>query len=276
MIEIGLNKVQKSFGNKEVLKDISFEIKTNEKVALIGQNGCGKTTLLKLISKEEIPTSGDIVIRKDASIAILEQKPKIEWNKIIVNDILYSAFSKVKSIEEKLKIQEEKLLTSTGDDLDRAIKRYTDLQEEFSTIGGYEVKSKVDKIIAGFKVEHLIDKYYENLSGGEKTIINLMNVLLQEPDILLLDEPTNHLDIDTLEWLENFIKNYKKTVLIVSHDRYFLDKVVSKIILIDNGDSEIFHGNYSYYLEENENRIMREFSEYKTWKTSISLWRKVF
>ena len=274
MIEIGLNKVAKSFGNKEVLKDINFEVKTNEIVALVGQNGCGKTTLLKLISREDNPTSGEVTIRKDATVSILEQKPKVEWNNIIVKDILYSSFDKIHELEKRLKQEEEKLSTTTGDALDRAIKRYTTLQDEFIRVGGYEINSKIDKIIAGFKVEQLVDKKYESLSGGEKTIINLMYILLQEPDILLLDEPTNHLDIDTLEWLENFINNYKKTVLVVSHDRYFLDKIATKVVLIDNGKSEIFNGNYSYYLKENEERVMREFNEYKNQQKQIEAMKK--
>ena len=149
MIEIGLNKVSKQFGNKIVLKDISFEVKTNERVALIGQNGCGKTTLLKLICKEELPTSGDVIVRRDASVAILEQKPKVEWNNIVVKDILYSSFKRINELEKKLKLEEEKLSTTEGDALDRAIKRYTSLQEEFMSIGGYEVNSKIDKIISG-------------------------------------------------------------------------------------------------------------------------------
>lgn len=274
MIEIGLNKVNKSFGNKEVLKNINFEIKTKEHVALIGANGCGKTTLLKLISREELPTSGDVIIRKDATIAILEQKPKVELNSFTIKEILYSSFKKINELSNKLKSAEEKLSTTTGELLDKAIKRYTLLQEEFISLGGYEINSKVEKIVAGFKMDKLIDQKYENLSGGEKTIVNLMAILLQEPDILLLDEPTNHLDIDTLEWLENFIKDYKKTILIVSHDRYFLDKVANKIILIDKGTSEIFHGNYSYYLVENENRIMREFNEYKNQQKQIEAMKK--
>ncbi len=274
MIEIGLNKVNKSFGNKEVLKNINFEIKTKEHVALIGANGCGKTTLLKLISREELPTSGDVIIRKNATIAILEQKPKVELNSFTIKEILYSSFKKINELSNKLKSAEEKLSTTTGELLDKAIKRYTLLQEEFISLGGYEINSKVEKIVAGFKMDKLIDQKYENLSGGEKTIVNLMAILLQEPDILLLDEPTNHLDIDTLEWLENFIKDYKKTILIVSHDRYFLDKVANKIILIDKGTSEIFHGNYSYYLVENENRIMREFNEYKNQQKQIEAMKK--
>ena len=274
MIEIGLNKLSKSFGNKQVLKEVSFEVKTGEHVALIGQNGCGKTTILKLISKEESPTSGDIFIRKDATIGVLEQKPKVEWFELIVEDILYSAFKKVNDLQEKLKVEEEKLSTTEGEALDRAINRYTKLQDEFIRIGGYEVTSKVDKIVAGFGINNLRDKYYKDLSGGEKTIVNLINILLQEPDILLLDEPTNHLDINMLEWLENFINNYKKTVLIVSHDRYFLDKVANKIILINNGKEEIFHGNYSYYLEENEARTMLEFKDYKNQQKQIEAMKK--
>lgn len=274
MIEIGFNKVEKNFGNKQVLKNINFEVKTNEKVAIIGANGSGKSTILKLISKEEVPTSGNVFIRKDASIATLEQKPKVEWNELIVKDILYLSFKELNELEIKLKKEEEKLSIATDKELEKVIKRYSALQEEYISLGGYEKKSKVEKIISGFKVEHLIDKKYQSLSGGEKTIINLMSILLQEPDILLLDEPTNHLDIDTLEWLESFIKNYNKTVLIVSHDRYFLDKVINKIILIDNGNSELFNGNYSYYLEENENRIMIEFNNYKNQQKQIEAMKK--
>ncbi len=274
MIEIGLNKLTKNYGNKEVLKEISFEIKTGEHVAIIGQNGCGKSTILKLISKEENKTSGDVFIRKDATIGILTQQPKVELNELTVTEILYSSFEKINFLKEKLDMEEKKMLSVTDKELEKAISKYSKLQEEFITIGGYEVTSKVDKIVAGFNIQKLVDKKYKTLSGGEKTIINLIAILLQEPDILLLDEPTNHLDINMLEWLENFLNNYKKTVVIISHDRYFLDKVVKKIILIDNGHEEIFHGNYSYYLEENENRIMREFNEYKNQQKQIEAMKK--
>ena len=172
MIEIGLNKLSKSFGNKEVLKEVSFEIKTGEHVALIGQNGSGKTTILKLISKVENPTSGDIFIRKDATIGVLEQKPKVEWFEFQVEEILYSSFKKINELQEKLKQEEVKLSTTEGDALDRAINRYTKLQEEFMNMGGYEVTSKVEKIVAGFNVNHLVDKKYKDLSGGEKTFIS--------------------------------------------------------------------------------------------------------
>lgn len=274
MIEIGLNKINKSYGNKIVLKNINFEIKTGEKVALIGKNGCGKTTILKLISKEESPTSGDVFIRKDVSISVLNQNPRVEWNDMIVKDILYLAFGKINELELKLKREEEKLSIVEGDELDITIKRYTSLQEEYLNMGGYEVNTKVDKIISGFKVNHLVDKKYELLSGGEKTIVNLISILLQEPDILLLDEPTNHLDIDMIEWLEKFIINYNKTIIVVSHDRYFIDTISTKTILIEDGEAEIFNGNYSYYLNKNEERIMKEFNEYKNQQKKIEAMEK--
>ena len=133
---------------------------------------------------------------------------------------------------------------------------------------------KIEKIVMAFKVEKLLDKKYKDLSGGEKTIINLIVLLLKNPDILLLDEPTNHLDIDTVEWLDNFLSNSKKTLIIVSHDRYFLDKVVTKTILIDNAEAEIFNGNYSYFVKENENRVMKQFNEYKNQQKQIEEMKK--
>lgn len=274
MIEVGLNKVKKAFGAKEVLKNINFEVKTGDKISLIGQNGCGKTTLIKLICKEELPTDGDIFIRKGSSIGVLEQRPKIEWNDILVKDILFNSFEKVKEIEKKLKRQEELLLACTENDLDKVINKYSALQEEFILNGGYEVNTKIEKIVSGFKAVDLLENKYGNLSGGEKTVVNLISILLQEPDILLLDEPTNHLDISMIEWLEDFLINYKKTVIIVSHDRYFLDKVSNKTILIDNGETEIFHGNYSYYLKENEERAIREFDNYKNQQKQIEEMKK--
>lgn len=274
MLEIVLNKINKSYGNKKVLKNINFEIKTNEHVALIGQNGCGKTTILKMIGKVENPTSGDIFIRKDASIGILTQQPNPELNDIKVEEIINSSFTEILNIKEKLKVEEEKMLSAKDKELEKVILKYTKLQDEFIRIGGYEIESKISKIVAAFKVENLLDKEYKVLSGGEKTIINLICLLLQEPDILLLDEPTNHLDIDMIEWLENFLINLKKTIVIASHDRYFLDKVTNKTILISNGEEEIFHGNYTYYLEENERRITQEFNAYKNQQKQIEAMQK--
>ncbi|MBR3210668.1 MAG: ABC-F family ATP-binding cassette domain-containing protein [Bacilli bacterium] len=267
MLEIVLNNVSKNYGNKRILKNINFEVKTNEKVALIGPNGCGKTTILKLIGKEENPTTGEVFIRKDAKVSILSQYPDESLSKEIVKDILNSSFIELNELKEKLSQAEQKLLEGT--DLDKAILKFTKLQEEFIQKGGYEIDSKIEKLVAAFHVEELLEKQFKDLSGGEKTIISLIGILLKEPDILLLDEPTNHLDIKMLEWLENYLSNCNKTIIIVSHDRFFLDKVTTKTILIDNGEEEIFHGNYTYYLKENEERVMREFNAYKNQQKQI-------
>ena len=274
MLEIVLNNINKSFGSKQVLKNINFEIKTNERVALIGPNGCGKTTILKMINKEDNPTSGDVFIRKGAKVEMLSQYPREYLNNYKVNDIIYDSFKEIIEMDTKLKNIENEMMNATGDKLNKLINKYSALQEKFINIGGYEMNSKVDKLVAAFKINSLLDKTYKELSGGEKTIINLISILLKDPDILLLDEPTNHLDIDMLEWLEKFINSCNKTIVIVSHDRYFLDKVVNKIILIDNGEEEIFNGNYSYFLNENEERVMREFNEYKNQQKQIDAMKK--
>lgn len=274
MLEIVLNNINKSFGSKQVLKNINFEIKTNERVALIGPNGCGKTTILKMINKEDNPTSGDIFIRKGAKVEMLSQYPREYLNNYKVNDIIYDSFKEIIEMDTKLKNIENEMMNATGDKLNKLINKYSALQEKFINIGGYEMNSKVDKLVAAFKINSLLDKTYKELSGGEKTIINLISILLKDPDILLLDEPTNHLDIDMLEWLEKFINSCNKTIVIVSHDRYFIDKVVNKIILIDNGEEEIFNGNYSYFLNENEERVMREFNEYKNQQKQIDAMKK--
>ena len=274
MLEIVLNNINKSFGSKQVLKNINFEIKTNERVALIGPNGCGKTTILKMINKEDNPTSGDVFIRKGAKVEMLSQYPREYLNNYKVNDIIYDSFKEIIEMDTKLKNIENEMMNATGDKLNKLINKYSALQEKFINIGGYEMNSKVDKLVAAFKINSLLDKTYKELSGGEKTIINLISILLKDPDILLLDEPTNHLDIDMLEWLEKFINSCNKTIVIVSHDRYFIDKVVNKIILIDNGEEEIFNGNYSYFLNENEERVMREFNEYKNQQKQIDAMKK--
>ena len=270
MLEIVLNKISKNYGNKKILKNINFEIKTNEKVALIGQNGCGKTTIFRLILKEETPTSGNVFINKDSKIGFLSQYPDESLSDEIVKDIIYSSFTELNKLKEQLDKEEKIMSKSTGKDLEKSIVRYTNLQEEYINKGGYEINSKVDKIVSAFKMENLLTKEYKVLSGGEKTIVNLICILLREPDILLLDEPTNHLDISMIEWLENYLINCNKTVIIVSHDRYFLDKVVKKVILIDNGEEDIYYGNYTYYIEENERRVMQEFNDFKNQQKQIA------
>lgn len=271
MIELSLNKVVKDFGFKRVLEEFDLELKTGERVALIGPNGSGKTTIFKMIMGEETPTSGMISVRKGATLGMLSQIPKVYSDDITVLDVLKSGKQQVYDIEKRLRDIESKLSTSTPDKLDSILKTYGELQELFENIGGYLLEANLSKVCNGFKIdEEMLTRKYNTLSGGEKTIVNFATLILSEPTILLLDEPTNHLDIDTLEWLEEYLSNYKGSILISSHDRYFLDKVTNKTILIDRGKSETFFGNYSYYLVENERRIMAEFAEFKDQQKQIA------
>ena len=270
MIEISVSNVQKNFGFKRVLDGFNMEVTTGERIALIGPNGCGKTTLFKIIFGEENLDQGMVSIRKNATIGLLSQIPPKVNDNITVRDILLKTFDEVFKVEKQLREYEKKLASASSNKLESVLKAYGKLQEHFSNIGGYEIDEKISKICNGFKIsDEMLDRRFNTLSGGEKTIVNLASLIISSPDILLLDEPTNHLDIDTLEWFEQFLSNYKGTILISSHDRYFLDKVATKIVLIDKGKADVYHGNYSYYLEESERRALAEFDEYKNQQKQI-------
>ena len=270
MIEISVNNAQKNFGFKRVLDGFDLEATTGERIGLIGPNGCGKTTLFKIISGEENLDQGMVSIRRNATIGLLSQIPPKVTDDVTVRDILLKTFDEVFKVEKQLREYEEKLATVSPDKMDSVLEMYGKLQEHFTNMGGYEIDEKVSKICNGFKIsDEMLHRSFNTLSGGEKTIVNLASLIISNPDILLLDEPTNHLDIDTLEWFEQFLSNYKGTIVISSHDRYFLDKVATKTVLIDKGKSEVYHGNYSYYLEESERRALAEFDEYKNQQKQI-------
>lgn len=269
MIEIELNNIKKNYGLKNVLDGVSFEIKTGEKIALIGDNGSGKSTILKIISGEEKADSGKVNIRKKAEIGYLKQVYPNENDSIVVEEYLKRSFKKYFDMEKRLK-ELEVLMLDENQNIENLIKRYGRLQEEYITLGGYELEEKFKKICSGFKFKtEFLNKKYNTLSGGEKTIVNLATILLKNPDVLLLDEPTNHLDIETLEWLEKFLNSYKGTVVLISHDRYFLDKVVNKIILLEKGKTIVYFGNYSYFVKEDERRTLAEFEKYKNQQKQI-------
>lgn len=270
MIEIGLKNITKNYGFKNILNGISFDVKTNEILALIGQNGSGKSTLLKIIAGIETATSGNIAIRSNATLGILNQTQDVVEDYITVKDILYKGIEELINLRDKLSYFEENMACATGKDLKKLLNNYGKLQEEFINLGGYEINEKIGRVQTGFNIKpEILNIKFNLLSGGEKTLINFAALILNEPDILLLDEPTNNLDINTLEWLENFLSSYKGTILICSHDRYFLDKVATKTVLIENQQIEIFHGNYSHFLEENEKRIMQEFKDFKNQQKQI-------
>ena len=267
MIEIGMHKICKNFGYKQVIQNVSFEILTGDRVGIVGKNGSGKSTLFKMIVKDEYPDTGTITIRKDATIGYLEQIPAILNEDITTRSILMTSFTEIQKTEERLRTLELKMMQdSTNEAL---LDRYARIQNQYISQGGYEVEEKLSKVVKGFKLENIIDKQFSILSGGQKTVVNLARLILTEPDILLLDEPTNHLDIVMLEWLENYLNKYQGTVVIISHDRYFLDKVTNKTILLESGECRLFHGNYSYSLKEQEKLLLQEFEQYKTQQKKI-------
>lgn len=265
MIDINISKVCKSFGFDLILNNIDITVQKGEKVGLIGTNGSGKSTILKIIAGQESIDSGSLSIRNNISIGYLSQIP--EEKDIIVKDYINSAFKEIIELKEKLERYEDKLLTEDY----KVITKYMNLQEKFISLGGYEYETKIQKILPVFNItEEILNRNFNTLSGGEKTIISLIRLLLQEPDVLLLDEPTNHLDINKIIWLEKTLKNYKGTIILVSHDRYFMDNVINKVYLLTKRGIEVYHGNYSYYIKESENRLLLELKNYKDQQKQIT------
>ena len=265
MIDINISKVCKSFGFDLVLNNIDITVQKGEKVGLIGTNGSGKSTILKIIAGQESIDSGSLSIRNNISIGYLSQLP--EEKDIIVKDYINSAFKEIIELKEKLERYEDKLLTEDY----KVITKYMNLQEKFISLGGYEYETKIQKILPVFNItEEMLNRNFNTLSGGEKTIISLIRLLLQEPDVLLLDEPTNHLDINKMIWLEKTLKNNKGTIILVSHDRYFMDNVINKVYLLTKRGIEVYHGNYSYYIKESENRLLLELKNYKDQQKQIT------
>lgn len=269
MIEIALRNIGKYFGANKVLEDINFEVQSGDRVGILGRNGSGKTTIFKIISKLENHNGGTLSIRKGAAIGYLDQIPEYPEN-YRVKDVLNEAFKNLLEIKEKLRCLEGEMAGLQGEKLDRIMKEYGELQLEYENKGGYEIEEKISKICTGLKIhEEFRERLFYTLSGGEKTTVMLGKILLLKPDILLLDEPTNHLDIDSVEWLEEFLREYKGTVLIISHDRYFLDAVVENIVEIEYGKSAIYRGNYSYYTDEKERRLNQQLEDYKSQQKKI-------
>lgn len=255
MIELALNKLQKYYGANMVLEDVTFEVQTGEKVGIVGGNGCGKSTLLKILVGIEGHESGTIAIKKNSTLGYLEQMPVYpESFKVI--DVLNTAFERVDSLQREMKELEEQLSSSNEANMEKLLNSYSKIQVVYESLGGYEKEEKLSKVCVGLKInEDFKNKLFSELSGGEKTTVILGKILLQNPDILLLDEPSNHLDLETMEWLEAYLKEYKGIVIIVSHDRYFLDNVVTKIIEIEDMTAKSYYGNYTSFTKEKERQL---------------------
>ncbi|MFD1357799.1 ribosomal protection-like ABC-F family protein [Fictibacillus halophilus] len=263
MIICTVQNLKKMYGGNEILKNISFEIHEQDRIGIVGQNGSGKTTLFKLLSNLEHSDSGSIFIKKDAAIGYLAQLPDHDVHSTVY-EVISATFQEIKEIEKKIEEVNLQLSDpSQGERLEKNLNKLYKLQEQYENLGGYAIESKINGVLTGLGISHLSNQLFKQISGGEQTKVGLACLLLQEPELLLLDEPTNHLDIDTINWLENYLLKYKGAVVIISHDRYFLDKVTMKTIDFEEGECTVYHHSYSGFVKEKENNLLLEFEKYQ-------------
>ena len=274
MIECSVRELTKFYGSNKIFENISFEIKEGDRIGLIGSNGSGKTTILKILMGIEDYQSGTISFRKGVKLGYLEQMI-ISESEVKVIDILLQAFSKIIDLKERMTYLERSFENLKDEKLENAIKEYGKYLEQYEILEGYQLDTKLNKVCDGLKItEELKEMAFESLSGGEKTRIGIGKILLENPDILLLDEPSNHLDIDTIEWLENYLLEYKGTVIVISHDRYFLDRVVNMIYDLNFNCVDVYTGNYSNYIVEKEKRFLEEFKRYQNQQKELDRVKK--
>ncbi len=259
---LSCQNLSKSFGENVILKNASFHIEEREKAALIGMNGAGKTTLLRMIIHELSPDSGSIILARDATIGYLAQYQDITGGRTIYDELM-STRQHILEMEQTLRQLERQMKDETGDALETLMNTYARLSERFEAENGYACRSEVTGVLKGLGFgEEDFSKSVDTLSGGQRTRISLGKLLLTAPDLLMLDEPTNHLDMESIAWLETYLMNYNGAVFIVSHDRYFLDKVVTKVVEIETGSMLVYQGNYSAFAEK---KAQLRDAQYKAW-----------
>ena len=247
---LSVSSITKSFGTDVILSEVSFHIEAGQKAAIVGINGAGKSTLLKIITGELAPDSGTVSIQKDATIGILTQTQNLTDANNIYDEVL-SVKADILALEENIRRLEHTLKNLEGEELEQALNRYSRMNAEFENANGYAIKSEVTGVLKGLGfTEDEFSKTVDTLSGGQKTRVALAKLLLSKPDIIMLDEPTNHLDMDAIRWLEGFLGAYKGAVVLVAHDRYFLDKIVSKVIEIENTKATSYDGNYTEFSKK--------------------------
>ncbi|MEC0264280.1 ribosomal protection-like ABC-F family protein [Paenibacillus anseongense] len=264
MLIINGQNIKKYHGAQLVLADVTFEIHEGERIGLVGRNGSGKSTLLRLISKMEKPDEGLLTVRKDTRIGYLAQIPT-EWESGTVYDVLAASFAELLECRTAMTELEQRMSEPAADgQLDQLLGRYARLQERFEREGGYELDARIDQVASGLRIaREVYGRSFASLSGGEKTKIALASQLIGKPDVLLLDEPTNHLDLFGVEWLEEYLTHYEGACFIVSHDRYFLDRVVTKIVELEDGESSTYLTSYTGYMKEKEVRLLQQFADYQ-------------
>ena len=269
MIEIGVSNLTKAFGIDKIFENITFDVKTKDKIGLIGRNGIGKTTLMKILAGYENYQGGQVNKRKGLTIGYLEQIPYYDDDNTVL-DVLNEAFSTLNDIRLQMEQLEKSFDNLKDDELKSAINRYSSLHDTYEISGGYNTKEKLSKILKGLEIsDSMQERLFNQLSGGEKTRVILGKILLEEPELLLLDEPSNHLDIKSVEWLEEYLCSYNGTILMISHDRYFLDRVVTKIIELEPDCAQIYYGSYSKYVAEKELRFLQAMKEYESQQRKI-------
>ena len=261
MIDISVQNIKKAFeeGN-DILAGLSFNVVEGERVGLLGKNGAGKTTLFKLITKELTEDEGTITIPKNKTIGLVSQIP-VYPQSFTADDVLRDAFKRLISMKAEMEKLESEMSRNAGNEV---MKAYDNLAYEFDRLGGYTMDAELNRVANGLQIPHKQrEQLFNTLSGGEKTRINLARLILENTDILLLDEPTNHLDMRATEWLEEFLGKFKGTALIVSHDRYFLDKTITRAIELRGGKAEFYSGNYSFYVQEKQRRYELQLEKYE-------------
>ncbi len=259
---LSCSNINKTFTDNHVIKNASFHIGDNEKAAIVGINGAGKTTLLKIIVGSLSADHGTVTFAKDKNYGYLAQHQAVDSENTIFDELL-TVKQEVLDLEASIRQTEQEMKSASDSKLELLLKKYDNLMHRFETINGYAYKSEITGILKGLGfTEEDFAKKVETLSGGQKTRIALGKILLQKPDLIILDEPTNHLDLNSIAWLETYLLNYKGAVIIVSHDRYFLDKIATKIIELDNGVLSTFHGNYSDYAVQKEHQRLEQMNAY--------------
>lgn len=270
MIILQANKIERSFAGEVLFDNVSLQVDERDRIALVGKNGAGKSTLLKILVGEEEPTSGEINKKRDLSLSYLAQDSRFESSNTIYDEMLH-VFDDLRKTEKSLRQMELEMGEKTGADLDKLMQDYDRLSEEFRQAGGFTYEADIRAILNGFKFdESMWQMKIEELSGGQNTRLALAKMLLEKPNLLVLDEPTNHLDIETIAWLENYLVNYSGALLIVSHDRYFLDKVATITLDLTKHSLDRYVGNYSSFVEQKEQKLLTEAKNYEKQQKEIA------
>ena len=270
MIILQANKIERSFAGEVLFDNISLQVDERDRIALVGKNGAGKSTLLKILVGEEEPSSGEINKKRDLSLSYLAQDSRFESSNTIYDEMLH-VFDDLRKTEKTLRQMELEMGEKTGADLEKLMQDYDRLSEEFRQAGGFTYEADIRAILNGFKFdESMWQMKIEELSGGQNTRLALAKMLLEKPNLLVLDEPTNHLDIETIAWLENYLVNYSGALLIVSHDRYFLDKVATITLDLTKHSLDRYVGNYSSFVEQKEQKLLTEAKNYEKQQKEIA------